>query len=124
MKKIKKYLGKKIRIMQDMNGYNNNILIEKNIIEDFEKFIQYAKSFYGNDIEIQLLEDNLTLYKCDIRKTDKLSDQCKIREIWKKGIFDYCNFFTKKEIEKLLKENYFVAIEGLQEIELEDLNKF
>ena len=32
MKKVKKYLGRKIRIVQDMNNYNNNILKEENII--------------------------------------------------------------------------------------------
>lgn len=123
MKKVKKYLGRKIRIVQDMNNYNNNILKEENIIGDFEKFVEYAKSFYGNDVEIKLLEDNLTLYKCDIRKTKELNEQYKIRDMWAKGIFDYRDYFTKKEIEELLKEDYFIAIEGLQEIDLNDLDK-
>lgn len=43
--------------------------------------------------------------------------------MWAKGIFDYRDYFTKKEIEELLKEDYFIAIEGLQEIDLNDLDK-
>ena len=123
MKRSKKYLGRKVRIIQNMDGYNNNILAEINIIQDFEGFVDYAKTFYGDDVEVKLIEDNLTLYKCDTRKTDKLNEQCNIRDRWAKGIFDYRDYFTKKEIEHMLKDNYFVAVQGLQEIDLADLDK-
>lgn len=121
MKKAKKYLGRKVFVkLPHVEG-----------CQDFEKKINIVRSFenFKNDIEnemystIELLENNITLYYCDIRKTNNLANLCDIKNHWAKGIFDYREFFTKEEIKKMLENDYLVAVEGLQEIDLEDLDK-
>lgn len=121
MKKAKKYLGRKVLVkLPHVEG-----------CQDFEEKINIVRSFesFKNDVEnemydtIELLEDNIILYYCDIKKTNNLANLCDIKNYWAKGIFKYREFFTKEEIKKMLENDYLVAVEGLQEIDLEDLDK-
>lgn len=122
MKKVKKYLGRKIR--RTFISYDKNEM--EDIVEEFNtlKTIQMIKDYdLNDDYKYELIADNLVLYYCDIRKTNNIVSLCDIRNHWAKGIFKYREFFTKEEIKKMLENDYCVAVEGLQEIDLEDLDK-
>lgn len=122
MKEAKKYTGRKIRRIYDMSSVEKkNIVEEFNIIESFESF---KNDLENEDWKIELLEDNILLYKCDIKTSNgNLEKLIEIRKYWEKGIFEYRDFYTKSEIERLLKDDYLVAVQGLQEIDVEDLEK-
>lgn len=122
MKKANLYKGRKILVE---TGKNTDAYYRKelNIVRSIESF--------KNDIEndciydsVTLLEDNLNLYHCDIRKSDGHVELLyNIRKAWENGKYEYSAFYTKDEIEKMLKDNYFIAVEGLQEIDESDLDK-
>lgn len=118
MKKAKKFKGRKILVKIDTGDTLTSYRKEMNIVCSFEDF----KNDFNNNMytSIELLQDNLILYKCDIRKTNDLATLYNIRRTWEKGIFIYDTYLTKNEIINLLKEDYLVAVQGLQEIELED----
>lgn len=121
MKNAKVFEGRKILVKIDTGDIMTSFEEERNIVVSLESF----KNDLNNEMytSIVLLQDNLTLYKCDLRKSDNLEDICKIRDYWKKGRFNYREFLTKNEIIEKLNDNYLVAIEGLQEIDIEDANK-
>lgn len=121
MKEAKVYRGRKILVKIDAGDANINFKEERNIITSLESF----KNDINNEMytSIELLQDNLTLYKCDLRKSDKLENICKIRDYWKKGQFAYRDFLTKNEIIEKLNNDYLVAVEGLQEIDIKDVDK-
>lgn len=121
MKEAKVYKGRKILVKIDAGDANINFKEERNIITSLESF----KNDINNEMytSIELLQDNLTLYKCDLRKSDKLENICKIRDCWKKGQFAYRDFLTKNEIIEKLNNDYLVAVEGLQEIDIKDVDK-
>lgn len=121
MKNAKVFEGRKILVKIDTGDTTTSFEEEKNIVVSLEDY----KADLNNEMytSIELLQDNLTLYKCDLRKSDNLNDICKIRDYWKKGRFDYRYFLTKDEIIEKLNDNYLVAVEGLQEIDIEDVNK-
>lgn len=122
MKKANLYRGCKILVEAGEKGTDCYTSKEMNITRSAEAF----EKDVNNDIweKVTLLEDNLNLYHCEIllpgRPVSILYDK---RKRWKKGDFDYCRFYTKAEIKKLLEDNYCVAVEGLQEIDERDLDK-
>lgn len=118
MKKAKKYLGRKILVKIETGNERTDYQKEFNIIRSLEDFKNDCENEMYTSIE--LLEDNIELYRCDIRKTNDLGALYEIRKYWAKGSFDYREFLTKQEIIKKLENDYCVAVEGLQEIELED----
>lgn len=121
MKEAKVYRGRKILVKIDAGDANINFKEERNIITSLESF----KNDINNEMytSIELLQDNLTLYKCDLRKSDNLENICKIRDHWKKGQFAYRDFLTKNEIIEKLNNDYLVAVEGLQEIDIKDVEQ-
>lgn len=120
-KQIIKYIGRKIRKTYDMSVIHKDSIVEElNIVTDFEK---YKNDIENEDYKIELLQDNIILYKCDIKNSNgNLAILSNIREKWAKGKFDYRNFYTKSEIKNFLDNDYLVAIEGLQEVNLENLD--
>lgn len=110
---VKKYLGKKV-------------LAKCSYCDDCGEKINIAEGYVLNEIydSIELLEDNITLYLCDTKKTNDLSDLVNIRNNWlKNNAYDYHNFLTKEEIIDLLNQDWLVAVEGLGEIGIEDIEK-
>ena len=69
--------------------------------------------------EAKLYENNL--YNCDIRSAEDLEKIYDTRREWLNGNYNYNKLLNKQEISKLL-DNNLVAIEGLEEINEEDLN--
>lgn len=118
MKKIKKYNGRKILAKIDTGDVATSFEETFNIVRSLEDF--------KNDVEnemytsVELLQDNLTLYKCELKHTSDLSELVNIRERWAKGIYKYDKFLTKEEIIDYLKKDYLVAVAGLQEIDLQE----
>lgn len=122
MKEAKKFIGRKVRRVYDLSGIEKkNIVEEFNIIQSFEDF---KNDIRNEDYLVELLEDNITLYKCDIKISNgNLAKLVEIRKTWEKGIFDYRDFYTKFEIKSMLENDYLVAVQGLQEINMDDLEK-
>lgn len=119
MKKAKKYLGRKVLLK---TGDENTIYYteeKRNITRSFEDFKNDIENNYYSSIE--LLEDNLNLYKCEVFKTDNLAKLVEIRnQISNKCKYD--TLLTKKEIVDLLKDSYIVCLEGFKEIDLNDVD--
>lgn len=118
MKDVKKYNGRKILVRIDTGNSETNFEEKLNIVRSLEDF--------KNDVEnemytsIELLQDNLILYKCELKHTSDLAELVNIRDRWKRGIFKYNKFLTKEEIVDYLKKDYLVAVAGLQEIDLKE----
>lgn len=118
MKDVKKYNGRKILVKIDTGNSETDFEEKLNIVRSLEDF--------KNDVEnemytsIELLQDNLTLYKCELKHTSDLAELVNIRDRWKKGFYKYDKFLTKEEIVNYLKNNYLVAVAGLQEIDLKE----
>lgn len=70
--------------------------------------------------EAKIYENNL--YNCDIRSAENLEKIYDTRRDWMNGIYNYNKLLSKDQISTLLEDN-LVAIEGLEEINEEDLNK-
>lgn len=70
--------------------------------------------------EAKLYENNL--YKCDIRSAENLEKIYDARHDWLNGNYDYNQLLNKTQIAALLDDN-LIAVEGLEEINEEDLNK-
>ena len=121
MKEAKKYEGRKILVKIETGDEKTNYEEIRNIVVSLDSF----KSNLDNEMytSIELLEDNLTLYKCDVKQTSNLAKLYEIRKWWNEGHFDYDKFLTKKEIIELLKNDALVAVNGLQEIFEKDLDK-
>ncbi len=61
------------------------------------------------------------LYNCDVRSAEDLEKIYDTRREWLNGNYNYNKLLSKNEIFKLLNDN-LIAIEGLEEINEEDLN--
>lgn len=70
--------------------------------------------------EAKIYENNL--YNCDIRSAENLEKIYDARRDWVNGSYNYNKLLNKEEIKNLLECN-LVAVEGLEEINEEDLNK-
>lgn len=68
--------------------------------------------------EAKIYENNL--YNCDVRTSENLEKIYEARRDWTKGIYNYNQLLSKTEITELLQNN-LVAVEGLEEINEEDL---
>lgn len=69
--------------------------------------------------QAKVYENNL--YKCDIRSAENLEKIYDARRDWVNGFYNYNKLLNKDEIRNLLNDN-LVAVEGLEEINEEDLN--
>lgn len=69
--------------------------------------------------EAKIYENNL--YNCDIRNAENLEKIYDARRDWVNGAYNYNKLLNKNEIRELLDKN-LVAVEGLEEINEEDLN--
>ena len=69
--------------------------------------------------EPKVYENNL--YYCDVRSANNLDQIYNARRDWSNGIYHYDKLLSKNEISELLIHN-LVAVEGLDEINEEDLN--
>lgn len=61
-----------------------------------------------------------SLYNCDVRSAKNLEQIYDARRDWTNGIYNYNKLLNRNEISELLNDN-LVAIEGLEEINEEDL---
>lgn len=68
-------------------------------------------------------KDGKTYYQCDIRNARNLEEIYDARRSWTKGVFSYTTLLEKSTIEKYLTGDYLIAVEGLEEINEEDLAK-
>lgn len=69
--------------------------------------------------EAKVYENNL--YNCDVRGAEDLEKIYDTRRKWLNGNYNYNQLLSKSEIYGLLNDN-LIAIEGLEEINEEDLN--
>ncbi len=60
------------------------------------------------------------LYHCDVRSAENLEKIYDTRRDWLNGIYNYNQVLSKEQIQGLLDDN-LVAVEGLEEINEEDL---
>lgn len=70
--------------------------------------------------EAKVYENNL--YNCDVRSAQNLEQIYATRRDWLNGTYNYNKLLSKNEISELLNDN-LVAVEGLEEINEEDLQK-
>ncbi len=70
--------------------------------------------------EAKVYENNL--YNCDVRSAENLEQIYDTRRDWLNGSYNYNQLLNKEEISGLLCNN-LIAIEGLEEINEEDLKK-
>lgn len=70
--------------------------------------------------EAKVYENNL--YNCDVRSAENLEKIYATRKDWLNGAYNYNRFLNKNEISELLSDN-LIAIEGLEEINEEDVKK-
>ena len=68
--------------------------------------------------EAKVYENNR--YKCDVRSAENLDQIYDARREWVNGIYHYDQLLNKSQITELLKD-HLVAVEGLEEINEEDL---
>ncbi len=68
----------------------------------------------------KIYENNL--YNCDVRSAENLEKIYETRRDWLNGSYNYNRLLNKEEISGLLSNN-LIAIEGLEEINEEDLRK-
>lgn len=68
--------------------------------------------------EAKIYKNNL--YNCDVRSANNLEEIYDARRDWTNGMYNYHQLLSKEAISKLLEEN-LVAVEGLEEINEEDL---
>lgn len=134
MKEVKKFKGTLVErvdnlIRYDWDDEGNEIATKYTKIDTFGiigNFDEYKENYeiLHSDVTINKLQDNVTLYNVDIKNAiGDLANLCNIRNRWAKGIFDYREYLTKQQIKELLEKDYLVAVQGLQEINLEDLDK-
>lgn len=71
--------------------------------------------------EVKTYENNL--YNCDVRSALNLTEIYDTRREWIKGNYNYNKLLNKSEISQLLDKN-LVAVEGLDEINEEDVKKY
>lgn len=116
--KVKKYIGRKILLATGDANSVYYIEEKRNILRDFEDFKNDVENGYYTKIE--LLEDNIELYKCQTFKTSNLSNLANIYDSIAKKNCSYKELLTKKEIVDLLKDDYVVCLEGNKEITLEE----
>ncbi len=94
------------------------------IIRDFEKFKEKFEVWHDFNCTVEKYAENVTLYKTEAYSCKgNLSMLLHIKKKWAKGYFEYNNFYTKEQIEILLNNDLLVAVQGLQEIDLKDLEK-
>lgn len=70
--------------------------------------------------QAKIYENNL--YKCDVRSAENLEKIYDTRRDWVNGIYHYEQMLNKEQIRELL-DNNLIAVEGLEEINEEDLNQ-
>lgn len=70
--------------------------------------------------EAKVYENNL--YNCDVRSAQNLEKIYDARRDWVNGIYHYDQMLNKEQIQKLL-DNNLIAVEGLEEINEEDLKQ-
>ena len=68
----------------------------------------------------KVYENNL--YNCDVRSAKNLEQIYDTRRDWSNEIYNYNQLLSKEKISELLADN-LIAVEGLEEINEEDLIK-
>ena len=132
MEKAEKFKGTLVEMVDYLTRYETDKEgneIETNytethkfgIIGDFDKYKENYETLH-EDVKINKLQDNVTLYKVDVKCSNgDLATLHNIRENWAHNKFDYDAFYTKEQIKALLEKDFLVAVKGLQEIDLKDL---
>ena len=131
---VKKYNGTLVKAVdtvydyhfdEDGNEIGKEIKQERifGIIGDFDKYKE-KMAILQDTVELTKISDNVTLYKVDVKNSNRnLSTLKSIREKWAKGFFDYDYLYTKEQIKKLFEDECtLVAVDGLQEIDFNDLH--
>lgn len=71
--------------------------------------------------DVKIYENNL--YNCDVRSAMNLDEIYDARREWLAGNYNYNQLLNKSDITNLLDQN-LIAVEGLEEINEEDVKKF
>lgn len=114
---IKRYNGRKVLVT---TGDKTDEFYKEekiNIVRSFEDFKNDVENSYYSSIE--LLEDNLELYRCEKFKTSDLAKLVDIRNQIARRCH-YNTYLTKNEIINLLENDYIICIENVKEISLEE----
>jgi len=119
--KIKGEIGRKVKVTFNTE-YGENSFI-RNTIKELKDFIR-DENLETAQAQVEIIEDNIILYRCDIKNScGDLSKLRNIRERWARNDFDYSKLCTKEEIKEYLQKGYLIAVAGLKEIDLNDLEK-
>ena len=98
--------------------------VEEFVVGTIKKLEDFIKDHNLDKSHVELLQDNVILYRCDVKNAcGSLSILANIREYWACNKFDYSKLCTKEEIKEYLQKDYVVAVKGLKEIDLNDLEK-
>lgn len=119
--KIRGEIGRKVKVTFNTEYGENDFV--RNTIKELKDFIK-DENLEATQAQVEIIEDNIILYRCDIK--DSRGDLAKlgnIREYWARNKFDFSKLCTKEEIKEYLENGYFIAVEGLKEIDLNDLEK-
>ena len=115
-----KYIGRKIKCTMYLDSYDDDVVVVNTLmsLEDFKNDLYNYLAHYN---KIEILEDNIELYKCEVKyglsaiiNTEKY--------FWSKGNYRYDTLLTKDEIIAELEKGA-VAVEGLGEITSNDIDK-
>lgn len=124
--KAEKYIGSKIKINRGLTDeeFPDEIL---NIVKSIENLLKENENntwLYGvEEKDIEILEQNIELYKVAYLSVDEYTTTSDLNNFRRKllGPKAYSAnanaFFTLEEIEEKLKENYFIAVKGVGEIQ-------
>lgn len=69
--------------------------------------------------QAKIYENNL--YNCDVRSAENLEKIYDTRRDWLNGKYNYNQLLSKEQLQNLLDDN-LIAVEGLEEINEEDLS--
>lgn len=119
--KIRGEIGRKVKVTFNTEyGEYNSV---RNTIKELKDFIR-DENLETAQAHVEIIEDNIILYRCDIKNSyGALNKLGNIREHWARNDFDYSKLCTKEEIKEYLQKDYLIAVEGLKEINLNDLEK-
>lgn len=94
---------------------------EANTLEQFEK--EHGEAFFEDD-EVALIAEQLPVFRCRVFDAQgSLPNLVAIRDTIRSLRMRYRTWLTKEEIIHALNKGYVVAVHGLGEVDLEDMER-